>query len=133
MTYKNKLDKEKYNRQRYSNNRQSTKPYKPHCTNPEEKTKRVRETSRRAKIKYRYGLSYEDWLQLWENQDGKCAICGKPFTEPSDAHIDHNHKTGELRELLCKKCNFGISFFDDDPKLLSKAIKYLKKYKPKRI
>lgn len=128
MAYKNKLDKEKYDRQRYLDNRKSTKPYKPYYKdNPEQKIKRTRENNRKAKIKYRYGISYEDWLKIWEDQNGKCASCGKPFIELSDAHIDHNHRTNELRGLLCKKCNFGISFFDDDPKLLSKAIKYLKK------
>ena len=132
MAFKNKLDEKKYKKQYYLDHRESIKPYKSHCKNPKEKTKRVRETSRRAKIKYRYGLSYKDWLKMWEEQDGRCASCGKPFIELSDAHIDHDHETNELRGLLCKKCNFGISFFDDDPKLLSKAIKYLKKYNIKR-
>jgi len=137
--------KKEWNRQDYKNNSEKyiKRARQWEKDNPERKKqlnkqwnkdhpKRVRETSRRAKMKYRYGLSYEDWLEMWESQDGKCAICGKIFITPSDAHIDHDHKTDELRGLLCKKCNFGISFFDDDPEPLAKAIKYLKKYRQER-
>jgi len=79
-------------------------------------------------LKRLYGLSYESWLEIWDKQDGKCVICEKPFVKPSEAYVDHIHKTGEIRGLLCVKCNFGIGYFDDDPGLLIKASKYLKKY-----
>lgn len=74
----------------------------------------------------KYGISYEDWLRMWEVQDGRCAICGKLFIEPSDAYVDHNHKTDGVRGLLCLKCNFGLGFFNDDSKLLIEAIRYIK-------
>ena len=77
----------------------------------------------------RYGLSYEEWLKMWVCQDGDCAICGEPFAQHSDAHVDHNHDTGEIRGLLCRKCNPGLGNFNDDPKLMIKAIKYLKHFR----
>ncbi|HUU88316.1 MAG TPA: hypothetical protein VMX17_11250 [Candidatus Glassbacteria bacterium] len=40
-------------------------------------------------LKGRYGLTYEDWLEMWEIQDGKCAVCGESFTKPSDGCVDH--------------------------------------------
>ena len=75
----------------------------------------------------KYDLSHEGWLKIWENQNGKCAICGKPFLTLSQAFIDHNHETGKARGLLCVKCNSGIGFFDDIPRLLMNAAKYLKR------
>jgi len=86
------------------------------------------EYMRKYQIKRLYGLSYESWLEIWDKQNGKCVICEKPFVKPSEAYVDHIHKTGEIRGLLCVKCNFGIGYFDDDPGLLIKASKYLKKY-----
>ena len=83
------------------------------------------EKIKRVRLKCNYNLSYEDWLKMWENQDGKCGICGKPFIRQSDAYTDHNHKTNEIRGLLCRQCNFGIGNFNDNPKLMMKAIKYL--------
>ena len=72
-----------------------------------------------------HNLSYENWLKMWEVQNGKCLICGKKFTKPSDACVDHNHKTGNIRGLLCSKCNLGLGFFKDNPKLTAKATEYL--------
>ena len=88
-------------------------------------SEKKRITSRKNHLKRKYNLSHEDWLKMWENQDGKCLICGKLFIEPSDACVDHNHKTGKVRSLLCKKCNLGIGYLNDDPKLTIKATKYL--------
>ncbi|GAG89702.1 unnamed protein product [marine sediment metagenome] len=62
---------------------------------------------------------------MWENQNEKCAICGKFFTTPSDANIDHNHETGEVRGLLCQQCNSGLGFFKDDVELTIRATEYL--------
>jgi len=76
-------------------------------------------------IKNKYNLSYENWQMMWDNQDSKCAICKEPFTNPSSAFVDHNHKTGNIRGLLCFKCNFAIGFLRDDPKLTAEVIEYL--------
>lgn len=73
----------------------------------------------------RYNLSKEDYQDIWDKQEGKCAICGKFFDKKNIPHIDHNHKTKKVRGLLCRMCNWGIGHFNDDKKLLLKAIKYL--------
>ncbi|MBA7572888.1 hypothetical protein ES708_14675 [subsurface metagenome] len=64
-------------------------------------------------------------MELWESQDGKCAICGESFIKLFNTCVDHNHETGEVRGLLCRKCNVAIGFLNDDPELMEKAIKYL--------
>ena len=50
-----------------------------------------------------------------------CRICGA---------VDHNHTTGQVRELLCENCNRGLGIFKDDPNLLHSAINYLQKHWP---
>lgn len=90
-----------------------------------EDPKKIKQQDRRKHLFKKYNLSHEDWLKMWEDQDGKCLICGKPFTKPSDACVDHNHKTKKIRGLLCGKCNRGLGMFDDDQKIMKKAIKYL--------
>ncbi len=61
-------------------------------------------------------------LEKW--QDGKCAICRTPFTFGKPT-VDHCHRTGRVRGLLCFHCNTGIGQLRDDPKLIRKAIRYL--------
>ncbi len=78
------------------------------------------------------GLKNEDFIILNESQNNKCAICFKEETrigrggEVSRLAIDHCHKTGKIRALLCHGCNTGIGKFKDDVVLLKAAIKYLK-------
>ena len=83
------------------------------------------EIMRDASLKHRYNLSREEWLKIWESQDGKCLICKKPFTKSSEACVDHNHLTKEVRGLLCDKCNRGLGCFHDDPELTATATQYL--------
>lgn len=121
IPYKDKKEKKKNNRQYYKDNRE--KKLKQH--------KQWYQNNRKEVRKYfmmrRYGLSHEEWLEIWEDQDGKCAICKELFTTPSDAFIDHNHKTDEVRGLLCNRCNLGLGIFEDDPKIMINAIEYLSK------
>lgn len=90
-------------------------------------SEKVKQAVRKRKLKHRYNLSPEDWLVMWEGQDGKCVICGKNFTRSSDANVDHNHKTGKTRGLLCGGCNRGIGHFNDNSEIMMKAIEYLRR------
>lgn len=72
----------------------------------------------------KYDITKEDFEQLVENQGGKCKICNKRLNE--EIHIDHNHRTGKVRGVLCGKCNKGLGQFEDDITILTNAIKYLK-------
>ena len=87
-----------------------------------------------AKEKYqykkRYGANKEDYNRLFEEQEGGCAICGEPETKEQRGKIvklaiDHDHKTGKIRGLLCHKHNIALGMFEDDIFLLLDAIKYL--------
>ncbi|MHA1410550.1 MAG: endonuclease VII domain-containing protein [Candidatus Odinarchaeia archaeon] len=78
------------------------------------------------KIKNKFGVTMEEYDKILREQKEKCAICGKkPKMRLS---IDHNHKTGKVRGLLCYNCNAGIGMFREDTSLMKKAIKYMEKY-----
>ena len=71
-------------------------------------------------------MSPEEIIALWESQNHKCAIC-KNDIEYLSGHLDHDHKTDEVRGLLCKWCNLGLGWFRDNPEFLKAAIEYLEK------
>ncbi len=85
---------------------------------------------RKAHLKTKYGITLEYYNSLCTKQKNSCAICKKPSVKVSLA-VDHNHKTGAVRGLLCSNCNRGLGHFQDDKKLLLKAIKYQEKYESK--
>jgi hypothetical protein len=62
-------------------------------------------------------------------QGNRCAICKKRFTKNIKPNIDHDHKTLSTRGMLCRPCNQGLGFYDDDPKLLRQAANYLERFK----
>src|ERR1700731_4765204 len=61
----------------------------------------------------KYNLTIEQYQELLKSQDNKCASCKKPFLKTP--FVDHCHRTGKTRGLLCSNCNFGIGQFNDDP------------------
>jgi hypothetical protein len=82
-------------------------------------------------LKSRYGITANEFAVMWEAQRGRCPICGQPFrTEwPSrkydSACIDHDHETGIIRGLLCRRCNLAIGLCNDDPETLLAASAYV--------
>lgn len=88
------------------------------------------------RIKRDYGVTLEWYLEQLEKQNGNCAICGRPPPKRKDGieklYIDHNHGTGQVRELLCHNCNSMIGQAIESPIILKNAIDYLEKHnKPK--
>jgi hypothetical protein len=61
--------------------------------------------ARRRVLLRRYGLTEEDYVELWRLQGGACGACRRRFTATRIAHVDHNHRTGDCRGLLCGRCN----------------------------
>ena len=73
----------------------------------------------------KYGVSVEDFDRMMTSQHGVCAICKEKCSTGKRLSVDHNHTTGAVRGLLCRKCNSAIGYFNDDPALLIKAVGYL--------
>lgn len=74
-----------------------------------------------------YGITGRQYAKLLHEQNGLCAICGYPKLDrrKADLAIDHSHKTGKVRGLLCTNCNNGLGLFKEDPSLIASAIAYL--------
>lgn len=77
-------------------------------------------------LRRHYGITLEDYAIRLTAQGGGCAICGTSDTSPHRYFsVDHDHGTGEVRGLLCNRCNVGIGRFGDDAILLQRAVQYL--------
>lgn len=75
----------------------------------------------------RFGLTLDSFKELLENQKGRCAICGDaPVKGGRRFSIDHDHKTLEIRGILCHRCNVGLGQFRENAELLLRATNYLK-------
>lgn len=88
-----------------------------------------RERHKRA-AKYRriakeYGLTRDEYQQLVKAQLSSCAICGDYKENSFELHIDHCHKSGKVRALLCSRCNQAIGLLRDSPELARAAAEYL--------
>ncbi len=90
--------------------------------------------ARKRVLKTRYGMTVEEYDLMVSSQQGLCAICGNPETTKHEKgsvkrlSVDHDHKTGKRRDLLCHNCNCGLGRFLDDPIRLEKAAEYLRRH-----
>jgi len=90
---------------------------------------------RKHELSKKFNLTVEEYEKMLEAQEGKCAICGEKETMTRNGKeprlsVDHDHKTGKVRGLLCNSCNNGLGRFKDDTDLIKKAIAYLTKSLP---
>lgn len=77
-------------------------------------------------MRSRLSISLEDYEAMLERQGGRCGICGKHISEQKKRfHVDHDHNTGEIRGLLCFRCNFGLGWFQDDKNKIAAALEHL--------
>jgi hypothetical protein len=86
---------------------------------------KLKHQQRKSNLKKLYGMTIEDYNSMFEKQNGQCAICGKAYK--GTLHIDHNHRTGKIRELLCPACNYLVSVVEDIT-LLLKIQNYIAKH-----
>lgn len=82
----------------------------------------------RSSLKTRYGITPEAYEAMVVQQGGKCSIRGSPPRENRRLCVDHSHKNGVVRALLCDKCNAGLGAFRDDPGLLIKAAEFVRAF-----
>ncbi len=77
----------------------------------------------------KYGISQIEYDKMFIDQDGKCLGCTKHQSELTrELCVDHCHKSGKIRGLLCYKCNLAIGFVEDDIDTMNNLIKYLSKH-----
>ena len=123
MKQYNEVRKEKskqYMKQYYKAHREKAIQYRKIYAETHKEERRQRD-----KLK-KYGITIQDELDMLKAQDGRCAICGKLLTNLTEACIDHDHKTGKVRGILCGHCNRGLGYFKDNSEALIKAAVYLR-------
>ena len=76
-------------------------------------------------LQRKYKISLKEYNRVFKNQEGKCLICSEPPKPGSLLVVDHDHKTGIVRGLLCYRCNTAIGLLGDDSELVIKAAQYL--------
>jgi hypothetical protein len=96
----------------------------------ERNKEKVYRSGRNTRYKILYGITLDEYEQMAKAQGNLCSLCQKPQAQiknkkNSMLHVDHCHKTGKVRSLLCNRCNVGIAFFQECPELFQKAIHYL--------
>jgi hypothetical protein len=106
--------------------------YQTRCKECQAEVKKEMALYYRAKhLEAKYGITLEEYDVMLKEQDGKCAICKieEKYTEKSRLCVDHDHETGMIRKLLCKKCNQGIGLLQDNPDFCRSAADYLESFK----
>lgn len=90
-------------------------------------TPEQKERERVATIKQRYGITPEQWEQMFEDQGRRCAICNSdhPKIKTGRWATDHCHASLGVRGILCHSCNVGLGNFKDNPAFLRAAAEYL--------
>jgi hypothetical protein len=90
----------------------------------------VKRKNKKYSLKQKFGITPKQYNEMFIKQNGCCAICKKPQIEFKLAlAVDHDHKTNEIRGLLCGNCNRLLGYSKDNEKTLLNAIQYLNKYK----
>lgn len=80
---------------------------------------------RRRYLKKHYGLTEDQYNEMVASQNGRCAICATDSPGKRRWHVDHCHKTGKIRGLLCGLCNSMLGCARDNPETLKGGIEYL--------
>jgi hypothetical protein len=94
------------------------------CHNRQTRESRLKQGgSRKYHLKKRYDLTPDEFDALLAKQGFLCPICLK---RPA-VHVDHDHRSGEVRGILCEMCNGGLGQFRDNPETIENAIEYLER------
>lgn len=91
----------------------------------------TKDGKRNYHLQKNYGISLEEYDEMWDTQEGICASCGEletaknPIGAIRRLSVDHDHKTGKVRGLLCSRCNQALGLLKDSPKRILGLLTYL--------
>jgi len=100
------------NRERFNENKKRSSKNNPDST-------------KNAQLRIKFNITLEQYNQIFYLQNHKCAICNDECKTGRKLAVDHDHKTGKIRGLLCMNCNNALGKFKDSKAILMKAIEYL--------
>lgn len=93
--------------------------------------------NRKRHLHKQYGITIKTWAQMLVKQKGVCAVCKQPERKVNNRNgrlqplcVDHDHKTGRVRGLLCCRCNRSIGLLGDDTQLIKQIWQYLNSISP---
>lgn len=90
-------------------------------------SRKRKQQHRESEYQRKYGITIKQYNKMFNLQHGCCAVCNKhQSTFEKRLAVDHNHKTGKIRGLLCAGCNANVGFYEKRQKMITA---YLKKYK----
>lgn len=92
-----------------------------------EASNKRKEHAKWLRVKKEYGITKDDFFLMKKSQHSKCSICSTDLNE-KNTHIDHCHKTGKVRSLLCSRCNQAIGLLDEDLQKIQKAADYIRSH-----
>ena len=121
------FNRKEYTKQWHKDNPKYNEEYrkKYHSENED----KIKKQHKESHLKRKYGIDLETYNQMFNEQEGKCKICGIHQSElKKSLAVDHCHNTGKVRGLLCDHCNHVLGKVKDDVSILESAIKYLKEY-----
>ena len=120
--YLKHYEKEKLSNKKYREKNRELIREKQKKFNKENPIKR-----KNSMLKYHYGITLDDYNKMFKQQNGKCAICKRHQNNLTRTLcVDHDHKTNQVRALLCVTCNTDVSVVEDR---LKEMLKYLNKYR----
>lgn len=96
-----------------------------HKENQRKTAHRRKPYNRNWTLKARYGITSDQFETMFATQGSVCALCKSDKSDKKNFVVDHCHKTGKVRGILCSYCNRALGMMKDDPEVLRKAIKYL--------
>ncbi len=99
------------------------------ATHYEKNKQKYKDTARSNRLRISFSMSVDDYEAMYKAQKGACGLCEKQHMGGRRLAVDHDHKTGKIRALLCGNCNRGIGYLGDDAALLRKAADYLDSHK----
>lgn len=98
----------------------------PRCaTHHRAEQKRRKADAHEKRVQAVYGLAEGQYAALLEAQGGRCALCRRANGRTRKLSVDHDHKTGYIRALLCRPCNDMLGHGRDDPDFFGRAMNYL--------
>ena len=119
-----KLRSERYRNKNREKIRERLKLYA--LKNPE----KIKLAKLKQSLKKRYKITLDEYNEMYRKQENKCGICQIHESKlTKKLNIDHNHRTGKARELLCQKCNIALSYFENFD--IKPFMEYLNKHKEK--
>ena len=118
--YRKRIDREKYQR-----NKEHRRAWQ--IAYRARNREKCRESGKNKRLKKEYGITLAEFREMLSSQGNCCLICHAHVTESIDAHIDHCHKSGKVRGVLCRLCNIGLGAFRDNRDFLRDAILYLER------